>query len=81
MEYLEEQALEFANKYSKEHINEDVDIVALFEAFKQGAEYQREIDIEKACDWLESNAINYVGKDGIMNFRELYFDFIKAIEQ
>lgn len=36
--------------------------------------------IDKACEWLEDNAINYVGKDGIMAWRSVFADFRKAMK-
>lgn len=36
--------------------------------------------VEKAYDWLTSNAIRYVGNDGVTRWRELYRDFNLAME-
>lgn len=36
--------------------------------------------IDKACEWLEDNAINYVGKDGITAWRSVFADFRKTME-
>lgn len=44
-----------------------------FEAEKQAL-------IDKACEWLEDNAINYVGKDGRTAWRSVFADFRKAMK-
>lgn len=36
--------------------------------------------IDKACEWLEDNAINYVGKDGVTAWRSVFADFRKAMK-
>lgn len=48
--------------------------------WQEWAEEQKQQLIDKACEWLEDNAINYVGKDGITAWRSVYADFRKAME-
>lgn len=43
-------------------------------------ETEKEALINKACEWLEDNAINYVGKDGITAWRSVFADFRKAMK-
>lgn len=35
--------------------------------------------IEQACEWLEDHAIDYVGKDGITRWRDVFKDFKSAM--
>lgn len=51
------------------------------DGWMQGAEWMQEQMIDKACDWLEENAINYVGKDGITDWRSVFADFRKHMKE
>lgn len=37
--------------------------------------------LDKACEWLEDNSIRYIGKGGITDWRAVYADFRKAMEE
>lgn len=50
------------------------------DGYIKGATEQKQIDIDKACEWLEDNAINYVGKDGITDWRSVFSDFRDAMK-
>jgi hypothetical protein len=53
---------------------------AVANAKDEDAKAEKEALINKACEWLEDNAINYVGKDGITAWRSVFADFRKAMK-
>jgi hypothetical protein len=53
---------------------------AVANAKDEDAKAEKQALIDKACEWLEDNAINYVGKDGITAWRSVFADFRKAMK-
>lgn len=64
-------------------IGEDISFAMSRKAYIQGAEEQRKIDIEKACEWLKKNYQNldYINYEGDLFDISLVEDFRKAMEE
>lgn len=64
-----------ALKYYNEHYKDkDID---LMDAFEAGAEWDEEVMIDKACDWLENNKHLYK----VLSFGSLSTDWDKFIRE
>ena len=72
MKTIEERATEYANK----EWTFDVHFIAN-ESYIAGANEQKAIDIDKACEWLKNNLREY----GIILFGHWESDFRKAMEE
>lgn len=91
MKTIEERAEIFADELAKA----GGEYYSALEGYIRGATEQMKLDSKKmcemidssqnatvddACEWLEDNAINYVGKDGITNWRSVFADFRKHMK-
>ena len=72
MKTIEERAVEYANK----EWTFDVHFIAN-ESYIAGANEQKAIDIERACEWLKNNLLEY----GIILFGHWESDFRKVMEE
>lgn len=69
-------------KFNEKHhfiLRDDYDYA--LKLFLDGANEQKAIDIEKACEWLFVNIGHYVNEQGFVETHELENDFRKAMEE
>lgn len=66
-------------EYYQANCANDVD---LSEAFEEGAEWMQETMIEKACEWIKANMLNYVNfEEGFIYEVDMSDDFRKVMEE
>lgn len=73
---------ERAEDYANENWTLDEANFACEDGYIKGATEQIEIDIEKACEWINKNWRGYTGVDryGVINFYGWENDFRKAMK-
>lgn len=74
---IEERAKQYAkNVFFMSHSKTIEDIA--IRAYSKGATEQKQIDIDKACEWLRNNAVICLMNEEVEDFVE---DFYKAMEE
>ena len=76
MKTIEERAI-LNLQYEKDFLGNDLSEDMVCRAYVRGANEQKAIDIERACEWLKNNLREY----GIILFGHWESDFRKAMEE